>query len=349
MVRAPPPPSGSSTSGNGHEGVRSRRKTSSRGYHRFVGVRQRPSGRWVAEIKDSLQKVRLWLGTFDTAEDAARAYDDAARALRGVNTRTNFELPPQSESNSCRGNYNTSVPENAEPFSFEEVCGTEEADGLLGALKAKLLDGKSNLRPPLVQVNHLPVQPNFVVASLHNKDNNSSNSTTKGESSSSKPYVNPLMTVDPTRVINVNPNNNLGNNMTCFRLDHNHNNEQDYMGVVSTGDHQIGMQWQNYSHSTTVSTSIWPREPAAKEFSPWNSQMNHIHARDLQEDRGLFGRWPLLRHTETTSTDQATVDLSYSRNCSTEDQIVHCDNNTNWGSGANASWDPLLYVSSVLG
>ncbi|XP_062194674.1 ethylene-responsive transcription factor 4-like [Phragmites australis] len=57
---------------------------------RFVGVRQRPSGRWVAEIKDSAQHGRLWLGTFDTAEEAARAYDEAARALRGENTRTNF-------------------------------------------------------------------------------------------------------------------------------------------------------------------------------------------------------------------------------------------------------------------
>ncbi|KAI4389262.1 hypothetical protein MLD38_001503 [Melastoma candidum] len=57
---------------------------------RLVGVRQRASGRWVAEIKDTVQRVRVWLGTFDTAEEAARAYDEAARFLRGANTRTNF-------------------------------------------------------------------------------------------------------------------------------------------------------------------------------------------------------------------------------------------------------------------
>ncbi|KAF7047889.1 hypothetical protein CFC21_056745 [Triticum aestivum] len=57
---------------------------------RFVGVRQRPSGRWVAEIKDTIQKIRVWLGTFDTVEEAARAYDEAACLLRGSNTRTNF-------------------------------------------------------------------------------------------------------------------------------------------------------------------------------------------------------------------------------------------------------------------
>ncbi|KAH0458842.1 hypothetical protein IEQ34_011656 [Dendrobium chrysotoxum] len=58
--------------------------------NKFVGVRQRPSGRWVAEIKDSTQKIRMWLGTFETAEAAALAYDEAACLLRGSNTRTNF-------------------------------------------------------------------------------------------------------------------------------------------------------------------------------------------------------------------------------------------------------------------
>ncbi|KAJ7956553.1 Ethylene-responsive transcription factor, partial [Quillaja saponaria] len=60
---------------------------------KFIGVRQRPSGRWVAEIKESSQKLRLWLGTFDRAEEAALAYDTAARLLRGRNAKTNFSNP----------------------------------------------------------------------------------------------------------------------------------------------------------------------------------------------------------------------------------------------------------------
>ncbi|KAH0762825.1 hypothetical protein KY290_018898 [Solanum tuberosum] len=92
---------------------------------KFRGVRQRHWGSWVAEIRHPLLKRRVWLGTFETAEEAARAYDEAAVLMSGRNAKTNFPVQATDENKKDNSKSNNSAVSGSSSSSLSAILSAK--------------------------------------------------------------------------------------------------------------------------------------------------------------------------------------------------------------------------------
>jgi len=137
------------------------KRSSRKGDSTFHGVRKRSWGRYVSEIRLPGQKTRIWLGSFESAEMAARAYDSAAFFLKGNSASLNFpeevEFLPRPLSSSRRD-----IQSAASKAAHQRNHHHQQQEQLRAVTPSSSVEKKMNENNNIINTNIIPSENNNV-------------------------------------------------------------------------------------------------------------------------------------------------------------------------------------------